>query len=39
MLKINELSNDQRRHLIDMQQIFEAYEVKERLAKARMPAA
>jgi hypothetical protein len=35
MLHINELSNDQRRHLIDMQQIFEAYEVKDRLAKAR----
>src|SRR3954469_20365404 len=35
MLEINELNNDQRRYLIDVQQIFEAYEVKERLAKAR----
>ena len=34
MLRINELSNDQRRNLIDAQQIFEAYEVKT-LAKAR----
>jgi hypothetical protein len=33
MIEINELSNDQRRHLIDTQQIFEAYEAKERQAK------
>jgi hypothetical protein len=35
MIKINELRNDQRRQLIDIQQTFEAYEVKKRLAKAR----
>jgi len=35
MIKINDLHNDQRRQLIDIQQTFEAYEVKKRLAKAR----